>query len=33
MEDAALQTTLLQLELAGQVSVLPGGRFMRTSHD
>jgi DNA processing protein len=32
MEDAALQTTLLQLELAGQVSVLPGGRFMRTSH-
>ncbi|MFM0168793.1 DNA-processing protein DprA [Paraburkholderia sediminicola] len=32
MGDAALQTTLLQLELAGQVSVLPGGRFMRTSH-
>jgi hypothetical protein len=23
---------LLQLELAGKVSVLPGGRFMRTSH-
>ncbi|HEX7909702.1 MAG TPA: DNA-processing protein DprA [Paraburkholderia sp.] len=32
MEDAALQATLLQLELAGQVSVLPGGRFMRASH-
>ncbi|HYS64914.1 MAG TPA: DNA-processing protein DprA, partial [Paraburkholderia sp.] len=32
MEDAALQTTLLQLELAGQVTVLPGGRFMRASH-
>jgi DNA processing protein len=32
MEDAALQATLLQLELAGQVSALPGGRFMRTSH-
>ncbi|EIF28960.1 DNA protecting protein DprA [Burkholderia sp. Ch1-1] len=32
MEDAALQSTLLQLELAGQVTVLPGGRFMRASH-
>ncbi|HZZ09307.1 MAG TPA: DNA-processing protein DprA [Paraburkholderia sp.] len=32
MEDAALQTTLLQLELAGQVGALPGGRFVRTSH-
>jgi DNA processing protein len=32
MEDSALQTTLLQLELAGQVMVLPGGRFMRASH-
>jgi DNA processing protein len=32
MEDAALQTTLLQLELAGQVTVLPGGRFMRANH-
>jgi DNA processing protein len=32
MEDAALQTTLLQLELAGQISVLPGGRFMRAAH-
>jgi DNA processing protein len=31
MEDAALQTTLLQLELAGQVTALPGGRFMRAS--
>jgi DNA processing protein len=33
MEDATLQTTLLQLELAGQVAVLPGGRFVRTSQD
>jgi DNA processing protein len=33
MEDSALQTTLLQLELAGQVTLLPGGRFMRASHD
>jgi DNA processing protein len=33
MEDAALQNALLQLELAGQVSVLPGGRFVRASHD
>ncbi|WP_454824410.1 DNA-processing protein DprA [Paraburkholderia xenovorans] len=32
MEDATLQSTLLQLELAGQVTVLPGGRFMRSSH-
>jgi DNA processing protein len=32
MEDAALQATLLQLELAGQVTALPGGRFMRASH-
>ena len=32
MEDATLQTTLLQLELAGQVTVLPGGRFMRANH-
>ncbi|NKJ46933.1 DNA-protecting protein DprA [Burkholderia sp. SG-MS1] len=32
MEDSALQTTLLQLELAGQVTLLPGGRFMRASH-
>ncbi|NIF80064.1 DNA-protecting protein DprA [Paraburkholderia sp. Cy-641] len=29
MGDAALQTTLLQLELAGEVTLLPGGRFMR----
>ena len=27
-----LQSTLLQLELAGQVTVLPGGRFVRASH-
>lgn len=32
MEDTLLQTTLLQLELAGQVAMLPGGRFMRASH-
>ncbi|ASV97572.1 DNA-processing protein DprA [Paraburkholderia aromaticivorans] len=32
MEDAALQSTLLQLELAGQITALPGGRFMRASH-
>ncbi|MGE8330239.1 MAG: DNA-processing protein DprA [Paraburkholderia nemoris] len=32
MEDADLQSALLQLELAGQVTMLPGGRFMRASH-
>ncbi|CAE6778578.1 DNA-processing protein DprA [Paraburkholderia haematera] len=32
MGDAALQSTLLQLELAGQVSALPGGRFTRATH-
>jgi DNA processing protein len=32
MEDAALQNTLLQLELAGQVTALPGGRFTRATH-
>ncbi|RDK03989.1 DNA-processing protein DprA [Paraburkholderia lacunae] len=32
MEGAVLQNTLLQLELAGQLTVLPGGRFMRASH-
>jgi DNA processing protein len=32
MEEAALQTTLLQLELVGQITVLPGGRFMRVTH-
>ncbi|ACD14733.1 DNA-processing protein DprA [Paraburkholderia phytofirmans] len=32
MEDADLQTALLQLELAGHVTMLPGGRFMRASH-
>ena len=31
MEDSALQSTLLRLELAGEVSALPGGRFMRAS--
>jgi DNA processing protein len=33
MEDAALHTTLLQLELAGEISVLPGGRFVRTGRN
>lgn len=33
MEYADLQTALLQLELAGQVTMLPGGRFMRASHN
>jgi DNA processing protein len=32
MGDAALQNTLLQLELAGQVTALPGGRFARATH-
>ncbi|ANB70958.1 DNA processing protein DprA [Paraburkholderia phytofirmans OLGA172] len=32
MGGAALQNTLLQLELAGQVTALPGGRFTRTTH-
>jgi DNA processing protein len=32
MEDATLQSTLLQLELAGHVTVLPGGRFARATH-
>jgi DNA processing protein len=30
--DAELQNTLLQLELAGQVTALPGGRFTRATH-
>ncbi|MFM0204388.1 DNA-processing protein DprA [Paraburkholderia fungorum] len=30
--DAELQNTLLHLELAGQVTALPGGRFMRATH-
>jgi DNA processing protein len=29
MEEATLHATLLQLELAGEVTLLPGGRFMR----
>ncbi|MBC8745197.1 MULTISPECIES: DNA-processing protein DprA [Paraburkholderia] len=33
MEDAALHATLLRLELAGEVTLLPGGRFMRAHHD
>ncbi|MFX1685053.1 DNA-processing protein DprA [Paraburkholderia sp. A1RO-5L] len=32
MTEAVLQATLLRLELAGHISTLPGGRFMRTSH-
>ncbi|MFM0740019.1 DNA-processing protein DprA [Paraburkholderia xenovorans] len=31
MEDAALQAALLQLELAGQITALTGGRFMRAN--
>jgi DNA processing protein len=31
MDYALLQTTLLQLELAGEVSALPGGRYTRAS--
>ncbi|OLL33681.1 DNA protecting protein DprA [Burkholderia sp. SRS-W-2-2016] len=33
MEDAALHATLLQLELAGEVTLLPGGRFVRAHHE
>ncbi|CAB3781133.1 hypothetical protein LMG28688_01195 [Paraburkholderia caffeinitolerans] len=32
MSEALLQATLLRLELAGHISTLPGGRFMRASH-
>ncbi len=32
MDYAILQTTLLQLELAGHISALPGGRYTRASH-
>jgi DNA processing protein len=32
MDHALLQTTLLQLELAGEVCALPGGRYTRASH-
>ncbi|MGF6776137.1 DNA-processing protein DprA [Paraburkholderia sp. GAS334] len=32
MGEATLQATLLQLELGGHLSVLPGGRFVRASH-
>jgi DNA processing protein len=33
MEGATLQSTLLQLELAGHLTALPGGRFMRAMRD
>jgi DNA processing protein len=33
MDDAALHACLLRLELAGEVTLLPGGRFMRAHHD
>ncbi|MGF6480768.1 DNA-processing protein DprA [Paraburkholderia sp. JPY419] len=33
MQDAALHAALLRLELAGEVTLLPGGRFMRAHHD
>jgi DNA processing protein len=32
MDDSALQSTLLQLELSGHLSALPGGRYMRANH-
>lgn len=32
MQEATLQSTLLQLELAGHLTVLPGGQFARASH-
>jgi DNA processing protein len=32
MEEAALQGALLQLELGGHLTALPGGRFVRASH-
>jgi DNA processing protein len=31
MQEATLQSTLLQLELAGHLTVLPGGQFARAS--
>ena len=33
MQETVLQGTLLQLELAGHLTVLPGGRFARASRD
>ncbi|WP_133649789.1 DNA-processing protein DprA [Paraburkholderia flava] len=33
MDDTALQSMLLQLELAGHLTVLPGGRFSRANND
>jgi DNA processing protein len=33
MEEAALQGTLLQLELGGHLTALPGGRFVRASRN
>jgi DNA processing protein len=32
MQEATLQSTLLQLELAGHLTVLPGGQCVRASH-
>jgi DNA processing protein len=32
MNDTLLQSTLLQLELAGQLCALPGGRYVRAAH-
>jgi DNA processing protein len=32
MPEAKLQATLLRLELAGHISALPGGRFVRAAH-
>ncbi|HWT38243.1 MAG TPA: DNA-protecting protein DprA, partial [Paraburkholderia sp.] len=32
MDDTLLQSTLLRLELAGELCALPGGRYVRTAH-
>jgi DNA processing protein len=33
MDDTLLQSTLLQLELAGHLTSLPGGRYARATHN
>jgi len=33
MNDTLLQSTLLQLELGGQLTALPGGRYVRAAHN
>jgi DNA processing protein len=32
MDDTLLQSTLLRLELAGELCALPGGRYVRATH-